>query len=91
MKEQKPPWKIKQEAEDHQLYEDFKRTFNSNHGKRVYAHLLERCHIFQTTFTGTSKTFFLEGERNIGLYLLVMMNLNNTEGLEVIKEFSNDY
>lgn len=81
----------KLEEQERQLKEDFKRVFNSPHGKRVYKHILERCHVFHTTFTGSSKTFFLEGERNIGLYLLAMMNLANQEGLEVIKEIDNEY
>jgi hypothetical protein len=33
----------------------------------------------------------LEGERNVGLYLVGMLSLANYEGLEVIKEIDNDY
>jgi hypothetical protein len=47
--------------------------------------------VFHTTFTGNSRTFFLEGERNIGLYLLAMMNLDDEKGLEIIKEIENEY
>lgn len=68
-----------------QLLEDFKNTFATPAGKRVYRHLLERCHVFSSVFTGNSKTFFLEGERNIGLYLLTMRELADIEGLEKLK------
>ena len=81
----------KNDDEERQLKNDFKRTFSSQHGMRVYKHILERCHVFNTTFTGNSKTFFLEGERNIGLYILAMLNLANYEGLEIIKDFDNEY
>jgi len=80
-----------QQIDNHQLLEDYKRTFNSPHGIRTFKDLLNRCHIFQTTFTGTSKTFFLEGERSIGLYLLNMMNILNEKSFEVIKEIDNEY
>jgi len=77
-------------SEEKQIREDFKRTFNSPHGKRVYTHMLERCHVFNTTFTGNSRTYFLEGERNIGLYLMAMMNLANNRGIEIIKEMNDE-
>jgi hypothetical protein len=76
----------KAENEFKTLLEDFKRTFETVNGKRVYKHLLERCHVFSTTFTGNSKTFFLEGERNIGLYLLSMREMATVESLEKLKE-----
>jgi hypothetical protein len=39
-----------------------------------------------STFTGNSQTFFLEGERNVGLYLLRMRGLADTAGLENLKK-----
>lgn len=72
------------------LLEDFKRTFETANGKRVYKHLLERCHVFDTTFTGNSKTFFLEGERNIGLHLLAMREMANVEALDQIKNIAKE-
>lgn len=77
------------EKEDRLLKECYRLTFSTKHGKKVFADLLSRCHVFQTTFTGNSKTFFLEGERNIGLYLLGMMSWATVEGLEIIKEIDN--
>jgi hypothetical protein len=77
---------VKDELEHKQLLLDVQRTFDSQHGRRVFRHLMERCHVFHTTFTGNSKTFFLEGERNIGLYLLGLREMASEEGLEKLKE-----
>lgn len=74
------------ELEQKQLLADVKGTFETPHGRRVFRHLMERCHVFHTTFTGNSKTFFLEGERNIGLYLLGLREMASEEGLEKLKE-----
>lgn len=42
---------------------------------RVLWRVLERCHVYQTSFTGHgSRDSFLEGERNIGLWLISEMN-----------------
>ncbi len=41
-------------------------------GKRLVWWLLEQAHVFQSSFTGNSHTFFLEGERNMGLKLLAL-------------------
>jgi len=55
------------------FYEDVKKTFSTPHGKRVARVLLNNCHIFNPVMTGNSKTFFLDGERNIGLKLLAWL------------------
>ena len=36
--------------------------------------LLEQSHVFRTSFTGNSETFFREGERNIGLKVFLEIN-----------------
>ena len=41
-------------------------------GKRLVWWLLEQTHVFQSSFTGNSTTFFMEGERNIGLKLFAL-------------------
>jgi len=80
----------KKDLEFKNLLHDFEKTFSTESGKRIYRHLLERCHVFSTTFTGNSKTFFLEGERNIGLYLLAMREMATAEGLERLKKEVNE-
>lgn len=73
-----------------QLIEDAKKTFSTPHGKRILWHLLERCHVFSTTFTGNSRGFFLEGERNVGLYLLALCEMNDPEGMEQVKKLKEE-
>jgi len=43
---------------------------NQREGRRFIWRLLQSCHLYETSFTGTSATFFREGERNIGLQVL---------------------
>ena len=43
---------------------------NNEGGRAVVWSILERCHIFQSTYTGNSASTFHEGERNIGLHIL---------------------
>lgn len=49
---------------------DLKYILSTEQGKRFVWKLISRCGLFRTSFTGSSQTFFLEGERNIGLYVL---------------------
>lgn len=53
-------------------------------GRRLYWRWLERTHIFKTSFTGNSETFFREGERNIGLILLEDLNVHAPEQYAVM-------
>lgn len=43
---------------------------NQREGRRFMWRLLQSCHLYETSFTGTSATFFREGERNVGLQVL---------------------
>jgi hypothetical protein len=43
---------------------------NQSEGRRFVWRLLQSCHLYETSFTGTSATFFREGERNVGLQVL---------------------
>ena len=43
---------------------------NQREGRRFVWRLLQSCHLYETSFTGTSATFFREGERNVGLQVL---------------------
>lgn len=46
---------------------DLRKILQTPEGKRYFWWLLERTHMFTSTFTGNSTGHFLEGERNIGL------------------------
>jgi hypothetical protein len=43
---------------------------NHHEGRRFIGRLLQNCHLNETSFTGTSATFFCEGERKVGLQVL---------------------
>lgn len=56
---------------DNELLSDAWRwLLDDEKGRRIAWALLEETHVFRTSMTGNSQTFFLEGERNIGLKVL---------------------
>lgn len=50
--------------------EDLVWLMNQREGRRFVWRLLQSCHLYESSFTGTSATFFREGERNVGLQVL---------------------
>ena len=50
--------------------EDVKRILETPEGLRFFKRLMRLCHIFTTSFTGNSFTYFNEGQRNVGLYFV---------------------
>jgi len=58
-----------------QLKEDYKITFNSEHGQRVLNDLEKRCHEFVTTFSkdNSHETAFLEGQRSTLIFIKAMI------------------
>jgi hypothetical protein len=76
------------EARDDAVIQDMLR----GPGGRAWAReLLERCHIFQPSYTGEAfSTAFKEGERNIGLYLLqAIMHAAPEAYIQMMKEANN--
>lgn len=59
---------IQQEAED------FKWIMSNKRGRRFAWRFLEKAGVFRTSFTGNSTTFFNEGQRNLGLYVLGLIH-----------------
>jgi hypothetical protein len=57
-----------------QEQEDILFILSSVQGRRFYWRMMERCGIFESSFTGNNTTFFNEGQRNIGLMLLSKLN-----------------
>lgn len=49
---------------------DLRWVMSMPQGRRFLHKLLHNCGIYQSSFTGSSETFFLEGQRNVGLKLL---------------------
>lgn len=54
--------------------EDVRWMLSSREGRRFFWRLISHCHVFETSFTGNNTTFFKEGERNIGIFLLTELN-----------------
>lgn len=59
--------KEKERLQREQELDDVRRLLNLPAGMRFFKRLLEEGHIFHTTFTGNSNTYFLEGHRNLVL------------------------
>ena len=72
--DQKTQDKARQMSEEkhRELLTAVKDLVGSAAGKRLLWWLLGETHLFQTSFTGNSTTFFMEGERNIGLKLFAL-------------------
>ena len=49
---------------------DIKHIMSDVSGRRFVWRLLSRCGVYRLSYTGNSDTYFREGERNIGLWLL---------------------
>lgn len=56
---------------------DLRFLLNSPEGRRYLWRLMEFCGVYKTSFTGSSETFYLEGQRNVGL--LVIRDIMETE------------
>lgn len=53
---------------------DFKWIMSNPRGRRFVWRLLKLAGVFRCSFTGSSETFFREGERNIGLKVLALIH-----------------
>lgn len=65
---------LKARLADQLAIDDFKWLMSNKRGRRFVWRLLERTGVFRTSFTGTSATYFNEGQRNVGLMLIAQVN-----------------
>lgn len=71
--------------------DDFKWLMDDKRGRRVVWGLLERTGVFRSSFTGNSETFFLEGQRNVGLMLMAQIHEASAEKYTLmLKEQKDD-
>ena len=63
-----------------QIEEDTRALMAQPAFRRFVWDLLEKTHVFSTSFTGNSETFFKEGERNIGLKVFLRLQEHDPEG-----------
>lgn len=79
------------EFEMEQAKADLRRVMGSESGRRFINRLLSRCGVYRSSFTGNSETFFREGARNVGLFLLAEIQAHCAEEfLTMLKEQTND-
>lgn len=64
--------KVERTERDKEL-DDLRFVMGVPQGRRVLFRILDRCGVYRSSFTGNSQTYFNEGERNIGLYVLSEM------------------
>lgn len=50
--------------------EDIRWLMGHKQGRRFAMRLLDKAGVYRTSFTGNSETFFREGMRNVGLFVL---------------------
>ncbi len=70
--------------------EDFRWIMSTKEGRRFIRRMIERCHLYKTSFTGNNTTFYLEGERNIGILLLAELNSSCPEQYGVMMKEHTD-
>ena len=68
---------LEQKLRNESLLLSYKSVMNSPDGKRVLWDILSVCGVFNLSMTGNSWTYFNEGQRKIGLYIMTMLNIGN--------------
>jgi len=63
-----------QDTKRKQEIEDLRAVVSTPSGRRFIKRLLERTAIYRSTFTGNSNGYFVEGERNIGLFIVAELS-----------------
>ena len=67
--------------------DDLKFILATEQGRRFVWRYLEITGVYKTSFTGSSETYFLEGQRNIGLKLMADINDSDPEAyVKMIKQ-----
>lgn len=77
--EEKKEAQVKEKHKYAQLMADVYSFADTPSGRRVFFHLLAMCRMNQSSFTGTSQTFFNEGERNIGIKISALLEQAHPE------------
>lgn len=66
--------KFKEKDQRRQELDDVRYILSNAVGRRFFWRYLGECGLFQSSFTGSSETFFREGQRNVGLKLMADLN-----------------
>jgi len=68
---------LDQKLKNESLLLAYKSLINSPDGKQVLWDILSVCGVFNLSMTGNSWTYFNEGQRKVGLYIMTMLNIGN--------------
>jgi len=70
-----------------QTAENWIWLMSSKRGRAIVRDLMTFCGVYKSSFTGNSETYFREGQRNVGLYLLSVVQEHAPEHyVEMVKE-----
>lgn len=70
-----------------QAINDVRLLMSEAWGRRIMANLLAQAGVYRTSFTGNSETFFREGQRDIGLrYIAIIQAHCADDFLKMLKE-----
>ena len=75
------------------LQRDYLQTFGTPHGKRVLWDILSNCHVFHSSYIPgkpIENTLFREGERNVGLRIMAMNRIENTDDFQRLADDSGE-
>ena len=67
---------------------DIKWLMSTKQGRRVVWRLLSEAGIYRTSFTGNSETFFREGKRQMGLFLVAEVHTHATDAYPLMVQES---
>ena len=68
---------LEQKLKNESLLLSYRTVMNSSDGKQVLWDILSVCGVFNLSMTGNSWTYFNEGQRKVGLYIMTMLNIGN--------------
>ena len=79
-----------QKRQQKQLASDVRAMLEHAPSRRILCHLLDMTGMFTTSFTGNSETFFREGKRSVGLYLMNLINSHDPNAfIRLLQEAEN--
>lgn len=71
--------------------EDLRSVLGSPAGRRLLWRLLGECHVFESIWRASAEIHFLEGKRNVGLFLLHEIHEARPEALlQMMQEAQHD-
>ena len=73
-----------------QELENIRSVLATKSGREFFWRILSRSGLFKTSFTGDNTTFFKEGERNMGLWILKEIQVGSPGAFEKMQSEMNN-